>query len=218
MFHINTFYTKCNYNESSQLRTLPFSVRTLFKFHEYIGRNDQKNLFRVAPPRLANPVSVTWHLIPFQFVFIYHPQRSRGKVMFLHRSVILFTGGSFCPRAGWVSVQEVSVQEGSLSRVGSLSRGLSVQKVSVQWVCLTRGFSVHRWVSVQVGSLSRGFLSRESLSRESLSRVFLSRESLSRGSLSGRSPYGNMWVVRILLEWTLVEYFARSVLHIRVFS
>ena len=88
-------------------------------------------------------------------VCIYRPQRSRGKVMFLHLCVILFTGGSLCPRGGWVSVQGVSVQAGSLSRVGSLSRGLSVQKVYVQWVCLTRGFYVHRGASVQAGSLSR---------------------------------------------------------------
>ena len=31
----------------------------------------------------------------------YRPQRSWGKVMFLHLSVILFTGGIFCLSACW---------------------------------------------------------------------------------------------------------------------
>ena len=63
-------------------------------------------------------------------------KRSCGKVMFLHLSVILFTGG-------------VSVQDESLSRVGlcprgslstgSLSRRVSVQGVSVQGVSV-RGY------------------------------------------------------------------------------
>ena len=34
-------------------------------------------------------------------VNIYRPQRSWGKVMFLHVSVILFTGGGVCPIACW---------------------------------------------------------------------------------------------------------------------
>ena len=82
--------------------------------------------------------------------------------MFLHLCAILFTGDSLCPRGGWVSVQGVSVQAGSLSRVRSLSRWFSVQKVSVQWVCLTRGFTVHKGglcpggISVQGVSVQRG--------------------------------------------------------------
>ena len=78
-------------------------------------------------------------------MILHYLQRSCGKIMFLHVSVILFTGGgALCPSMHdrlhdqGVSVQRgVSVQEWrSLSR-GSLSRGISVQGVSVQ-----RGVSV----------------------------------------------------------------------------
>ena len=61
----------------------------------------------------------------------YHPQRSCGKVMFLHLSVILFTGGmsvpaciTLCP--GGVSDKGVSVQ--GVSVQGSLSRRVSVRE------------------------------------------------------------------------------------------
>ena len=76
-------------------------------------------------------------------------KRSCGKVMFLHLSVILFTGGSL--------FRGFSVQGGLCPGV-SLSRGVSVQWVSVQgW----QGVSVQGWqgggggrCSVQEGSLS----------------------------------------------------------------
>ena len=45
-----------------------------------------------------NHASLTWTTnIISQKLFNYRPQRSCGKVMFLHLSVILFTGGSATP-------------------------------------------------------------------------------------------------------------------------
>ena len=56
----------------------------------------------------------------------YRPQRSCGKVMFLHLCVILFRGG-LCP---WgVSVRGVSVQMGGLfPDGGSVQMGVSLQR------------------------------------------------------------------------------------------
>ena len=72
----------------------------------------------------------------------YHPQRSCGKVMFLHLSVILFTGGMSVP-----ACITGHMTRGSLSG-GSLSRGVFV------WGSLSRR---GLWPG---GSLSRGSLSR----------------------------------------------------------
>ena len=67
----------------------------------------------------------------------YRPQRSYGKLMFLHLSVILFTGE--------VSVQGRSLSRrslsgGILSRMGSLSRVGFLSRGSLS----SRGFSVQR--------------------------------------------------------------------------
>ena len=131
--------------------------------------------------------------------------------MFLHLSVILFTGGSLCPGEGDLSVQErgVSVQEkgvsvqkrgvslsrrgGSLSRTrGSLSgRGGSLcpgERVSLSrrgGLCLGEGCLCPGGVSVQ-GSMSKG-------EGESLSGTPLPRPS-----------YGYVRAVCILLECILV--------------
>ena len=87
----------------------------------------------------------------------YRLQRSCGKVMFLHLSVILFTGGSL---SGGVSIQRVSVQRGLCPRGlyprglcpgGVCPRGVSVQGVSVQRDFRPGG-------SPWGGSLSRGCL------------------------------------------------------------
>ena len=118
-----------------------------------------------------------------------------------------------------VSVQGVVVQAGSLSsRVsvqqsicpeglcleGSLSRGVSVQQVSLQGVSV-QGASIQKgyqssWVSVQ------GVSVRKSLSKGCLCpRVSLPRGVSAQGeSLSRRPPYGNEWVVHIVLECILV--------------
>ena len=117
--------------------------------------------------------------------------------MFLHLSLILFTGWS--PSGGCISVHReslsrgVSVQgdlcPGGLCPGGSLGclcpgglcpgGGSLSRKVSVQGVYAQEGVSICR-ASVQGGSLSKG------------------------GSLSERPPYGNMRAVRILLECILV--------------
>ena len=76
--------------------------------------------------------------IIFLLPFFYRSQRSCRKVMFLHLSVILFTGGS-------------------LSKGGSLSREVSVRQVSVQRGLCPGGVTI-QGVSVG-GSLSRGSLS-----------------------------------------------------------
>ena len=71
-------------------------------------------------PRFLSPdaQSGEWYQI---ILCSLRPQRSCGKVMFLHLSVILFMcGGDLCP--GRVSVQGVSVQQG-----GSLSGRQAVQ-------------------------------------------------------------------------------------------
>ena len=135
--------------------------------------------------------------------------------MFLHLSVILFTGG-LCP--GGISAQGGVCLDGCLnrwvlctrgwylSRGGSLSRRVSVQGVSVQ-----------REVSVQGSLCTEGGL----CPGESLYRGW----SLSGGSLSGRPPYGNVRAVRVLLECILVLFVAavevydstRSRLFCRVF-
>ena len=138
--------------------------------------------------------------------------------------------GDLCPMeslsSGRVSVQgeslsrgisvRGSLSRGSVSRVGSLSRGISVQweglcpgGVSVQGESLSRA-SLSKGSLSRVGSLSGGSLSRRvsvqgvSVS-ESLSRGSLSRGSLyPGGSLSGRPPCNNERVVCILLECILV--------------
>ena len=86
--------------------------------------------------------------------------------MFLHLSVILFTGGS--------------LSRGSLSR-GSLSRGVSVQVVSVhESLCPGETLS-RRFLSR--GSLFGGLCPGESLSRGHCSGASVQRESLSSGGL-----------------------------------
>ena len=100
----------------------------------------------------------------------YRLQRSWGKVMFLHLSVILFTGGIFYPGSlcpgGWSLSRGRGLCPGcgSLSKRGSRSRGW----VSVQGGSLSGGLCPGG-VSVQGGSLSRGV-------------------SVQGGSLSGRPP------------------------------
>ena len=117
----------------------------------------------------------------------YRPQRSCGKVMFLHLSMILFTGrrslsrgGLFCPVG--VSVEEVSVQEGSLFRGSSVKGCLCPGRGS-----LSRGWRGLWGISVQGGLCSGGL---KGLCLE--------------GFLSGRPSYGNVRTVRILLECILV--------------
>ena len=65
----------------------------------------------------------------------YRPQRSCGKVMFLHLCVIMFTGG-LCPGGSlWgFSVQGVSVQGVSVGGVLCRGEGFSVGGFSVQGV------------------------------------------------------------------------------------
>ena len=102
--------------------------------------------------------------------------------MFLHLSVILFTGGIFYPGSlcpgGVVSVQG----QGSLSRVWvSVQEGVSVQgSLSKGWGLCPGGGSLSKGglclgVSVQGGSLSRGGLCPGGVSVQG-------------GSLSGRPP------------------------------
>ena len=148
----------------------------------------------------------------------YRPQRSCGKVMFLHVSVILFVGG-LCPSMHHRSHD----QKGGLCPAGSLSRGMYVQGVSVRGVYVW-GVSVQRGLCLG-GCLSRGlclgdlcpggYLSgrlsvQGSLSGGSLSRGLCPGGSLSRGSMLGTThrqrhhPYGNKRAVGILLECILV--------------
>ena len=119
----------------------------------------------------------------------YRPQRSCGKVMFSHVSVILSRG-------------EGGLYPSMHQRRGSLSRGVSVRG------CLCPG------VSLSGGSLSMGVLCPGvSLSGGSLSMgVLCPGGSLSRGvsvreipQTESPPPYGNERVVRILLECILVQ-------------
>ena len=93
------------------------------------------------------------------FILYYRPQRSCGKVIFLHLFVILFTGG-LCPGRGALSGGSLS---GGLCPGGLCPRGLcpegpclgvSVQGVSF-WRYLSEGASLAR------GSLSKGVSVRE---------------------------------------------------------
>ena len=130
--------------------------------------------------------------------------------MFLHLSVILFTGG--------FSVQEGLCPGGSLSR-GSLSRGgLFLEGLSsggsLSGGSLSRGISV--WGSLREvvsleGSLSEGCLCPGGswggglcLERFLSAGVSVQERSLLGGSLSG-TPYGKERAVRILLECILVN-------------
>ena len=76
------------------------------------------------------------------FSYIYRPQRSWGKVMFLHVSVILFIEGglSLCPGG----CPSRAVLGGSLSQEGLCPGGVSVQGVSVQGGFLCPGGSLSR--------------------------------------------------------------------------
>ena len=136
---------------------------------------------------------------------IYRPQRSCGKVMFLHTPV--------CPGG--------SLSRGSLSN-GSLSRGVSVWGVSVQGGSLSRGVFV-QGVSVQ-GDLCLGGLcpiqgvSVQGVSVQGVSVQEVSvqgvgvKKSLSRGGVSvlgglcqGDPPI-QLYVVCILLEYIQVYH------------
>ena len=107
----------------------------------------------------------------------------QGKVMFLHISVILSTGGweslSLVPCSFWV----VSVQ-GGLCPGGCLSRVVCVRGVLCPGDSLSRG-SLYLWgISVQ-GFLYRGFLSRRvSVQGVSVQGVPVQRGFLPEGSLS----------------------------------
>ena len=102
-------------------------------------------------------------------------KRSCGNVMFLHLSVILFTGFSVQGSLSGGLCLGGFLSRGSLSRAfcpgGSLSGGSLSMGVSVQWGSLFRG-SLSRGISVQWG-LSPGGISVQwgSLTRWSLSRV-----------------------------------------------
>ena len=109
-------------------------------------------------------------------MYSYLPQWSWGKVMFLHVSVILFTG-----RGVSVSVPgSVSV----LGKVGLHPRGL----------CPGESLSGR---SLSGESLSGGLCLEGSLSGESLM--------LKLTSCHGDPPYGNEQVVRLILECILVN-------------
>ena len=98
-----------------------------------------------------------------------------------------------------------------LSTWGSLFRGVSVQGVSIRGVSV-QGSSVQGGLYPGEGSLSRGRVSIQGKGlypgkglcpgERSLSR---GRVSVQGGSLSGRPPYGNVRVVRILLECILIS-------------
>ena len=108
--------------------------------------------------------------------FITARKRSCGKVMFLHLSMILFTGGS--------------LSRGSLSRGGLCLEGLCLKG-------LCPGGSLCLGVPVQGGGFCSGGVC------PGVGEVFVGGVSV-RGSLSGRPTltpsYSNMRVVRILLE------------------
>ena len=149
-------------------------------------------------------------VIMLLLVLITARKRSCGKVMFLHLSVILFTGGS---------LSRGCVCQGGLSPVG----GLCLQGVFVGGGFLSRGF-------LSKGSLSRGGLCPGggiclggsfpggSLSRGRLCLGGVSVEGclcpedgwvggiLCLGGLCQEtSPYGKERAVRILLECILVR-------------
>ena len=90
----------------------------------------------------------------FTIQYFYHrPQRSCGKVMFLHLSVILFTGDVSVPACTTGHMTGGLCQGGSLSRVGvSLSGGsLCLGEVSVQGGSLSLSVSVPTWVETPLG-------------------------------------------------------------------
>ena len=123
---------------------------------------------------------------------IYRQQRNVGKVMFLHLSVILFTGGGLCP-----SIHHRSHDQGGLCPGVSLSEGLCPGG------SLSGGVSVQRGLCL--GDLCPGGLCPESLCLGGLC--------LGEGSLlwrpfhpRQRPPYGNKWLVCILLECILVYF------------
>ena len=77
--------------------------------------------------------------------FCYDTQRSCRKVMFLHLSVILLTGGS--------------LSGGSLSREGLCPEGVSVPRGSLSRGSLSGGGLCPGWGLYPGGSLSKGSLS-----------------------------------------------------------
>ena len=71
----------------------------------------------------------------------YRPQWSCGKIMFLHMSVILFTGGCLC--LGGLCPGGISAQGGSLSKGVSVQGGLCPGG-SVWGVCPEINFTVQK--------------------------------------------------------------------------
>ena len=122
------------------------------------------------------------------FNFITARKRSFAKVMFSQVSV--------CPQ-GW-----------SLSRGWSLLRGVSIQRGLCPWGSLPMGVSAHGGFC-RGGSLSSGFCLGGSLSSGFCLGGSLYGE---RGLLSRRPHhYGNVRVVRILLEYVLVSLMISSI-------
>ena len=104
------------------------------------------------------------------YICLLSPARKLCEIMFLHMSVILFTGGLYL--------------------MGSLSRGVSVQGVSVGGEGGSCPWGICPWGLCGGGSLWRGSLWRGSLSRGSLSRGLCPGGSLSGGGLCQGEPPG----------------------------
>ena len=135
-------------------------------------------------------------------------------------SQALSRGGGHCPRKGSLSGGGISVRErgyiclqggGGICPVvsvpgGCLSMGSLYMGVSVQCCLCPRGSL--SGVSVQGGSLSgEGVIVQGGLCPRGVSARGVSVQgSLSRGISVMDTPYGNMWVVCILLQCIFVKY------------
>ena len=84
-------------------------IQSLLHYHYVFPFNHERNTVQLKQERLSALRYTLSHPVFEQrgcvdgvmYRCYYRPQRSCGKVMFLHRSVILFTGGGVCPSACW---------------------------------------------------------------------------------------------------------------------
>ena len=146
------------------------------------------------------------------FILYYRTQRSCGKIMFLHLSVIQFRGAESLSRGDLclgLSVRGRGVCPGGVSVQRDLCPG-GLCPEGLCGVSLQGDISVQRGISVQDGHLCPGGISVQGVSVQEGGRSLSAGGGLCQGD---PPPYGYMRAVCIPLECILVSMHNRVIVN-----